>query len=381
MDADRLKRTWQIALDHGDEFSSTFYAHLFVSHPEVREMFPLTMNRQQDRFLHALGQIVSSVSDADRLGEFVGQLGRDHRRFDVAPEHYDAVGASLLWTLKHFLADEWTPETAQDWATAYNAVATTMITAAEKSEDVQPPWWNAEVISADRVSRELLVVKVKLDEAMDYRPGQSFSVSGPHAPRVWRYLTPANAPRDDLSIDLHVAIVPGGQFSSPFVKRTAAGDQLKLGAPLGTELAIDPEDEEDLLMVAGSTGIAPMLAILDDIASAWRSGSTDRRVHLVHGARFAWNLYAGTVLEEFAKDPRFTFTESVSEDSTYPGTLGLVGDVAADTTMRGSYSALVCGSPGMVDHTVRSLRSRADPPRNVQVENYDAIPNADATGE
>ena len=53
-------------------------------------------------------------------------------------EHYDAVGASLLWTLSHFLGERWTPEVAADWSAAYGVVATTMVGAAERSEDEQP---------------------------------------------------------------------------------------------------------------------------------------------------------------------------------------------------------------------------------------------------
>ena len=44
-----------------------------------------------------------------------------------------------------------------------------------------------------------------------YVPGQSFSMEIPQRPRLWRYYTPANAPREDGTIDLHVQRIDGGE--------------------------------------------------------------------------------------------------------------------------------------------------------------------------
>ena len=57
----------------------------------------------------ALGAVVSNVDELDNVVPLLEQLGRDHRRFSVVTEHYTAVGASLLATLKRFLGPSWTP--------------------------------------------------------------------------------------------------------------------------------------------------------------------------------------------------------------------------------------------------------------------------------
>ena len=49
MDTDRLKSTWKTVTLNGDDVALYFYAHLFVTHPELREMFPLAMDAQRDR--------------------------------------------------------------------------------------------------------------------------------------------------------------------------------------------------------------------------------------------------------------------------------------------------------------------------------------------
>lgn len=370
MDADRLKSTWKAVTLHGDDVALYFYAHLFVTHPELRDMFPIAMDAQRDRLVGALGRIVSNVDELGDVVPYVEQLGRDHRRFAVIAEHYDAVGGSLLWTLKHFLGEEWTADVARDWADAYGVVAATMVAAAEASEDSQPAWWDAEITDVSRVSREIAIVRLLPTSPLPYRSGQSMAVTIPQSPRVWRYFTPANAPREDAGIEFHVGMVPGGLVSVPFVKKARRGDVVQIGAPVGTALTIDPLNDSDLLMVAGGTGIAPFLALLDEIEQGWQTGRTSRRVHLVHGARYPWNLYARARLDRLAQSPWFSHSQAVSDDPTYPGTRGLVGDVAAAVTMPGAYDALVCGSPSMVSHTTAALSASPRPPQSIAFEEF-----------
>lgn len=379
MDTDRLKSTWDTVTRHGDDVASYFYAHLFVTHPELRELFPLAMDAQRDRLVGALGRIVSNVDELGEVVPYVEQLGRDHRRFAVIAEHYDAVGSSLLWTLSHFLAEEWTADVARDWADAYGVVAATMVGAAEAAEDTQPAWWDAEITEVSRVSREIAIVRVVPDTPVPYRSGQSMAVTIPQAPRVWRYFTPANAPREDGGMEFHVGLVPGGLVSAPFVTKARRGDTVRIGSPVGTALAIDPMADSDLLMAAGGTGISPFLALLEEIEQGWQMGRTNRRVHLVHGARYPWNLYAGSRLARLSAYPQFTQTQAVSDDPTYPGTRGVVGAVAAATPMPGPYDALVCGSPSMVSHTTAALADSLRAPQSIAFEEFSITSETSAT--
>src|SRR3954465_12026655 len=86
----------------GDEAPLYFYSHLFLSHPETRRLFPVSMAHQRDRLFAALGDVVASVDDLAPLVPTLQALGRDHRKFGTVSEHYPAVGASLLATLEHF---------------------------------------------------------------------------------------------------------------------------------------------------------------------------------------------------------------------------------------------------------------------------------------
>ena len=123
MDTAALRSSWDQVTSSGDEVPLFFYSHLFLSHPELRSMFPISMAAQRDRLVGALGRIVSNVDDLAQVTPFIEQLGRDHRRFSVVANHYNAVGASLLATLKHFLGPAWTDQLAGDWAAAYGIIA------------------------------------------------------------------------------------------------------------------------------------------------------------------------------------------------------------------------------------------------------------------
>jgi hemoglobin-like flavoprotein len=101
-------------------------------------MFPIQMSGQRDKLVSALGAVVSEL---DKVIPLLEQLGRDHRRFAVVTEHYNAVGASLFATLKKFHGPLWAPELADTGAQAYGLVAKVMVAVAEQHEDIAPAYW------------------------------------------------------------------------------------------------------------------------------------------------------------------------------------------------------------------------------------------------
>ncbi len=355
MDTAALKDSWELVGKSGDEVPLFFYSHLFLSHPELRAMFPISMAAQRDRLVGALGRIVSNVDQLDDVTPFIQQLGRDHRRFSVVAEHYNAVGGSLLATLKHFLGASWNDQLASDWAAAYGIIAKVMVEAAEQSEHA-PAWWDAEVVSVDRRTMEVTVLEVRPDQRFDYEPGQSFAMEVPQRPRLWRYYSPANAPREDGSIELHVQLVDGGQVSSALVRSVKAGDTVKMGAPIGDQLTWSADDPRDLLLVAGGTGLAPLRSVLDQVDRTWQATGSGPRVHLFHGVRLPWSLYDRQRLTALANERSwFDYTEVVSDDHSFPGARGLVGSVAARSQSCHGRVAMVCGGPQMVVHAVDEL--------------------------
>jgi NAD(P)H-flavin reductase len=68
-----------------------------------------------------------------------------------------------------------------------------------------------------------------------------------------------------------------------------------------------------------------------------------------------WSLYEHERMTALTQRPWFDYTPVVSDDSSYPGTRGLVGSVAAQSPRREGRRAMVCGSGEMVQHTIGEL--------------------------
>ena len=70
----------------------------------------------------------------------VEELGRRHLSYGVRQEHYDTVGAALLWTLQAGLGEAFTSEVRDAWTCAYLFLSSTMQQAAANAETVPVSW-------------------------------------------------------------------------------------------------------------------------------------------------------------------------------------------------------------------------------------------------
>ena len=362
MDVPAMRANFAKAAATGDEAPLYFYSHLFLSHPETRQLFPVSMAHQRDRLFAALGDVVARVDDLDALVPMLQQLGRDHRKFGTLAAHYPAVGASLLATLEHFDA-EWSPELAKDWTEAYTLVAEVMVAAAEETAE-QPAWWEADVVAHERRAIDVAVMQVRPRLKYDYQAGQSVSLESDIRPRLWRYYSPANAPRPDGLLEIHVKARDGGPVSSALVRRVGVGDVLRLGPPVG-HITLGPESDRDLLLVAGGMGLAPLKALIDQVA---RHGPA-RRVDLFVGARNEDHLYDRADLRRLEQEnPWLTVTLAVSEDKISSLEHGDVGDVVMRHGPWLSREVYVAGPGVMVDDTVSRLLEHGVPQHRMHSE-------------
>ena len=362
MDIAAMRANFAKAAATGDEAPLYFYSHLFLSHPETRQMFPVSMAHQRDRLFSALGDVVARVDDLDALVPILQQLGRDHRKFGTLAAHYPAVGGSLLATLEHF-DDEWSPELAKDWTEAYTLVAEVMIEAADAAQE-QPAWWEADVVGHERRTIDVAVLQVRPRTRYDYTPGQSVSLETDLRPKLWRYYSPANAPRPDGLLEIHVKARDGGPVSSALVRRVGVGDVLRLGPPLG-HLALDAGSDRDLLLVAGGMGLAPLKALIDQVA---RTGPP-RRVDLFVGFRTEDQIYDRADLQRLEQDnPWLTVTYAVSDDKSSALEQGDVGDVVLRHGPWLSREVCVAGPAVMVEDTVSRLVQHGVPPQRMSSE-------------
>jgi NAD(P)H-flavin reductase/hemoglobin-like flavoprotein len=368
MDPAALKASWARIAQHGDAVPGFFYAWLFTAHPHLRELFPMSMAGQRDRLVGALARVVSRVDELAAVVPFVEGLGDDHRRFDIKPDHYPPVGEALLATLAHFLGPAWTPELAADWTAAYETLAAVMTGAAERAQG--PATWTATVVGHERRGFDVAAVRIRLEQPYPFRAGNAVPIELLARPRVWRYYSPANAPRADRTLDLHVKAIPGGQLSTAIVSGLAVGDTVRLGAPVGQQLALDPGSPRPILMIAGGTGLAPLKALVEQVAN-----EGGRRVVLFIGARTESDLYDLAALAELDhRFPWLSVVPAVSDDQWYRGEQGLVAEVVTRLGNWQEHDIYICGSTGMVEAARQRLLATGVPPARIRSEDETCDP-------
>ncbi len=348
-----IKETFRYVADAGDKAVGFFYGQLFLRQPYLRQLFPPAMNEQRDRLFRALGRIVESLSTPDEMAAYLSQLGRDHRKYQVEPEMYEAVGTALLATLRAFARDAFTSEAQEAWTQVYVAGSSLMIKAAEEDAAKSPASWTAEVVNVDHRADDIAVLTIAPDQPLPFMAGQHLTVQTPRWPRVWRSYSIACMPRDDGLLALHVRAIPGGWVSNALVRYTSPGSQLVLGPPLGT-MTLERAAGRDLLCVAGGTGLSPVKAIIEQAVR--ESAVTQRRIYLYYGARRRHELYDLPDLWRLEDAySGFQLIPVTSDDPAFGGMQGNVGRVAARYMPHTDCEAYVAGPPEMVRETIRVL--------------------------
>lgn len=113
-----------------DDAAALFYRRLFEIDPSLRQMFPGDLSEQRKKLMQMLTAAVKGLPRLDRLVPVVEDLGRRHTGYGVRDEHYETVGAALLWTLEKGLGGAFTPDVREAWTAVYGVLASTMKRAA-----------------------------------------------------------------------------------------------------------------------------------------------------------------------------------------------------------------------------------------------------------
>lgn len=125
-----IKASWAKVLPIKEIAADLFYGKLFELEPGVKTLFSGDIKEQGRKLMMLLNTVVINLERLDSLIPTVQELGRKHVDYDVKPEHYDAVGQALIWTLGKGLGDSFTDDVEAAWVEAYTTLATVMKQAA-----------------------------------------------------------------------------------------------------------------------------------------------------------------------------------------------------------------------------------------------------------
>jgi len=230
----------------------------------------------------------------------------------------------------------------------------------------------ATVDRIEALTHDIRWLGLRLDDPaeLSFAAGQYVELAVPGVAGSWRSFSMANPPRESGRVDLIVKVLPGGAFSAILDTTVRCGDHMRLRGPFGqfgVRLSHRP-----MIMVAGGSGMAPILAMLKDLAATPHR----REVIFFYGARSRRDLFLADELEDLAETHDwFRFVPALSEpapvDGGWAGETGLITEVLARhlPTTRGM-EAYLCGPPPMIDAAVDLLRSTGCKDRHIFFDRF-----------
>ncbi len=346
-----VRETWAEVEPRVDEIAGWFAALLCSLAPETRALFPAQIVPPARRLLRSLVLPMSTVDRPEELRVMVEPLVREHRALGLDATQYEALGVALVGAMRRFGGTAWDAAVEHTWVRAFSLAAGPM-EAAVRSAAAAPATVEGTIVGHRRLSWDLAVVHVAPDVPVPHLAGQYLTVEVPQRPRMWRPLSPATAPRPDGLLEFHVRAVEGGWVSRAIVAHAATGDRWRL-APAAGRLGLDPRDPRDVLMVAGGTGGAPVLALCEDMAR-W---ARPRACTVFLGGRVPGDLTVLDRLTALADEHPWLSVAAVCEED--PLDTESVPGVLPDAVVRGGdwtdHDILLSGSPAMIRATASAL--------------------------
>ncbi|GAA3547521.1 2Fe-2S iron-sulfur cluster-binding protein [Kribbella ginsengisoli] len=219
------------------------------------------------------------------------------------------------------------------------------------------------VVELAEVSAGVRRLRVALTSPIPFNPGQYVLLRTPDGET--RPYSLAGLPGD--TIELHVKRSADGLATDGWIfKDLAVGDDVSVSGPYG-QFFLRPARDEPVLLLAGGTGLAPMKAILQSLASTGCS----RQVVLYHGVPTVDDLYEHEWLERFAASHQwFSYRPALSRDS-FDGRTGRVPVLVAEDYPRAAgHVAYLCGSPEFVADSMKALMKARLFPRDIYREDF-----------
>jgi len=224
------------------------------------------------------------------------------------------------------------------------------------------------IAAVEQLSPSTIRFSVALDQPdlLDFLPGQYVNLTVPGTAETRSYSF-SSAPGAALA-SFVVRNVPDGLMSGYLTQRAAAGQALSFGGPFGS-FYLRPV-QRPLLMLAGGTGIAPFLSMLDVLAA---KGFT-QPVRLVFAVTNDHDLVELAHLDRIAAaHPQFEYVTCVAAaTSGHPRKGYATAHVEEGWMNGGDVDVYLCGPAPMVEAVRGWLETTGVTPANFYFEKFSA---------
>jgi ferredoxin-NADP reductase len=172
--------------------------------------------------------------------------------------------------------------------------------------------------------------------------------------------------------ELTVQLLPDGEVS-PFLARDyAVGDPIEVRGPVGGWFVWRPEQTEPIVLVAGGSGVVPLMSML----RARVSVDSRTPFHLLYSVRTPRDVYFHAELQELSRAAAeihlsLLYTrEAPPDESRRPQRLVAADLRAAGESFEAAATAYVCGPTGFVEAAADLLLELGLAPERVRTERF-----------
>ncbi len=207
-----------------------------------------------------------------------------------------------------------------------------------------------------------LRLKLPAGESVTFKAGQFMQIySKPYGKvtqEVFRAYSISSKATETDYLEFLVRLVPGGILTGYVHSALREGDKLRVSGPYG-DFYLRGNCEE-LIMIAGGSGLAPIRSLVYDVIE---KGRDDLKMRFFFGANTSRDLY---YMEEFARiekeHPQFSFIPCLARPEPADNWTGVTGFVtvalAEQVASSQGKEAYLCGSPGMLDACIKILKDK-----------------------
>ncbi|MCU7723343.1 globin [Actinoplanes sp. KI2] len=333
-------------------------AALLTARPEVVAALPGDAGTQTKKLAEGLIWLVDHLDQPPLLVSGSARLGAALAACDVPPRGLQLVGAALAEALRAGSpAGDWRQDFELAWRTTWQHVYEWL----QVTDQDEPVSWTAVVVSHELRRPDLTVIRLRPYLPMPFRPGQYARIEVGRLPGIWRPYSLAGAPRRDDLVELHVRAKTETGVSGTLVHHTVVGDEVRIGRAEG-QMVLPERPGRDLLMIAGDTGVAPLKALLTELADT----GDGRSAVLFWGVRNLAELYDIDEIAEIARlAKRATVVPVVSEGDPGPYASGLVTDAVAAYGEWSQHEVYLAGPPLMLAATSAALHQLGVRPERI----------------
>jgi hemoglobin-like flavoprotein len=109
-------------------FIEIFYNTMFATHPEIKNLFPESMKKQNASLLNMLDNVINGIEHLDEFEEILIHLGEQHKRLGIEEKMYDVFIEIVVEAAKQASNNTISETELLDWENAFRTVADIMIT-------------------------------------------------------------------------------------------------------------------------------------------------------------------------------------------------------------------------------------------------------------